>query len=87
MRNRVGQMVTATMFILALILVGRISIPMLRADDDDHGCSPATLHGGYGSGTTGLINSSTDPNAIHCRPNWTGKGTGGVENKVVDLSC
>jgi len=27
------------------------------------------------------------PVAVHCRPNWTGKGTGGVENKVVDLSC
>lgn len=33
-------------------------------DDDDPSCSLATLHGSYGSGTTGLINSSSDPNAI-----------------------
>jgi len=36
-----------------------------RADDDDNSvCSLATLHGSYGSGTTGLINSSSDPNAV-----------------------
>ena len=36
-----------------------------RQDDDDNSrCSLATLHGSYGSGTTGLINSSSDPNAI-----------------------
>jgi hypothetical protein len=64
MRNRIRQMATAATFILALIVVGRIFTPKLRADDEAHGCNKATLHGGYGSGTTGLINSSTDPNAI-----------------------
>jgi hypothetical protein len=33
-------------------------------DDDNHSCSLATLHGSYGSGTAGWINSSSDPNAI-----------------------
>ena len=35
---------------------------MLRAQQDDQGCSTATLNGSYGSGTTGLINSSSSPN-------------------------
>jgi len=33
-------------------------------DEENQSCSLATLHGSYGSGTTGLINSSSDPSAI-----------------------
>src|SRR5215469_4423770 len=33
-------------------------------EEENQSCSLATLHGSYGSGTTGLINSSSDPNAI-----------------------
>jgi hypothetical protein len=28
----------------------------------------------------------SDFTCYHCRPNWTGNGSGDVENKVVDLS-
>jgi hypothetical protein len=70
MRDKIRKTATPTMFlltlILTLILVGRTSTPTVRAEDNDehHGCSLETLHGSYGSGTTGLINSSSDPNAI-----------------------
>ena len=64
MTKHIRRVTTTMLFILALFLAGRISTPALRADQDDHGCSTATLHGSYGSGTTGLINSSPDPNAI-----------------------
>jgi len=33
-------------------------------DEENQSCSLATLHGSSGSGTTGLINSSSDPSAI-----------------------
>lgn len=70
MRDKIRKIATPTMFLFTLILtlslVGRTSTPSVRAEDNDEnrGCSLATLHGSYGSGTTGLINSSSDPNAI-----------------------
>ena len=48
---------------LALVITGWILIPNAKADEA-LGCGLQSLRGKYGSATSGLFNSSNDPNAI-----------------------
>src|ERR671927_152369 len=48
---------TRTLLLIASIC---IALPAFaRADEDDHGCSVATLHGGYGFTFTGTARTAT----------------------------
>jgi hypothetical protein len=53
---------------LALAIAGFVAFGRSKAIDlhaeGSHGCTNAILHGGYGAATTGLIDSSTNPNDI-----------------------
>src|ERR1700730_12846199 len=43
-------------------LTALIGSKTFKLHADSQVCSPAILRGGYGAGTTGLINNSSDPN-------------------------
>ena len=58
--KRAGAVVLA---IASLIALGRSNATNLHAAES-HGCTNAILRGGYGAGTTGLINNSSNPNDI-----------------------
>ena len=58
--QRTGAAVLAVASVIAL---GRSKTSSLHAEES-HGCTNAILRGGYGAGTTGLINSSSNPNDI-----------------------
>jgi hypothetical protein len=58
--KRAGAVVLA---IAGCLTLGRSKTLSLHAAES-HGCTNAILRGGYGAGTTGLINNSSNPNDI-----------------------
>ena len=58
--KRAGAVV---LVIAGFVALGR-SKPLSLHAAESHGCTNAILRDGYGAGTTGLINSSSNPNDI-----------------------
>lgn len=53
----------AVLIAISLVALTRNKTNTLHAEES-HGCTNAILRGAYGAGTTGLINSSSNPNDV-----------------------